>query len=157
MKRLAVLFSMIVMGLAVGIAQSGERVDAELRLPRFETEGLKRSQVMDTMFWLTDRYGPRLSGSPEFEEAGRLGGQAASGSWGVTNSGQGTLPVRPGLVARPVQRRDDRAERDADHRHAEGRVARHQRADHRRRRPTRGDECGRFGPLSRDAARQDRP
>jgi Zn-dependent M28 family amino/carboxypeptidase len=33
-------------------------------------EGLTRSQAMDTLFWLTDRYGPRVTGSPEMEEAG---------------------------------------------------------------------------------------
>jgi hypothetical protein len=39
-------------------------------IARIRAEGLERSHVMDTAFWLSDRYGPRLNGSPEFEEAG---------------------------------------------------------------------------------------
>src|SRR5688572_5989111 len=49
-------------------AQAPEPVDLDA-ITRIRDEGLNRSQVMDTIFWLTDRYGPRLSGSPEFEEA----------------------------------------------------------------------------------------
>lgn len=49
--------------------QSAQRTNAEA-LAKIRDEGLNRSQVMDTAFWLTDRYGPRLNGSPEFEEAG---------------------------------------------------------------------------------------
>ena len=36
------------------------------------------------MFWLTDRYGPRLTGSPEFEEAGDWAVKQLQ-SWGVAN------------------------------------------------------------------------
>jgi hypothetical protein len=36
---------------------------------RIRTEEFDRSKVMDTMAWLTDRYGPRLTASPEFLEA----------------------------------------------------------------------------------------
>ena len=36
------------------------------------------------MFWLTDRYGPRLIGSPEFEEAGDWAVKQLQ-SWGVAN------------------------------------------------------------------------
>ena len=36
------------------------------------------------MFWLTDRYGPRLTGSPEFEEAGDWAVKQLQ-DWGVTN------------------------------------------------------------------------
>ncbi|SVD85024.1 uncharacterized protein METZ01_LOCUS437878, partial [marine metagenome] len=32
-------------------------------------EGLQRSQVMDLVSWLSDVYGPRLTGSPAIEEA----------------------------------------------------------------------------------------
>ena len=32
-------------------------------------EGLQRSQVMDLVGWLSDVYGPRLTGSPAIEEA----------------------------------------------------------------------------------------
>jgi hypothetical protein len=53
-------------------------------IAKIRDEGLKRSQVMETMFWLTDRYGPRLNGSVEFEEAGDWAVKQLQ-SWGVTN------------------------------------------------------------------------
>ena len=39
-------------------------------LAKIRDEGLNRSQVMDHMVWLTDVYGPRLTGSPTFHQAG---------------------------------------------------------------------------------------
>jgi carboxypeptidase Q len=47
---------------------SGEIVDLTI-VDRIKTEALERSQVMDTLFNLTDVHGPRLTASPEFEEA----------------------------------------------------------------------------------------
>jgi hypothetical protein len=69
MLRRLPLMCALVLGLGAFTPQSAERVDAAA-LARIRDEGLNRSQVMDTAFWLTDRYGPRLDGSPEFEEAG---------------------------------------------------------------------------------------
>jgi hypothetical protein len=51
---------------------------------QIKTEAFENSQVMDTLGSLTDRYGPRLTGSPEIREAaewamGRLKG------WGLEN------------------------------------------------------------------------
>src|SRR6188768_1856231 len=57
------------LGAGAFVAQTPEKVDAAA-LARIREEGLTRSQVMETMFWLTDRYGPRHTGSPWFEEAG---------------------------------------------------------------------------------------
>lgn len=69
---------------AVGLAPSvGARVDTAI-VARIRDEGLKRSQVMDTIFWLTDRYGPRLTGSPEFEEAGDWAVERLR-TWGLAN------------------------------------------------------------------------
>ena len=64
-------------------SQSSEPVDAAA-IARIRDEGLTRSQVMDTAFWLTDRYGPRLSGSPEFDEAADWA-IARLSSYGVRN------------------------------------------------------------------------
>ena len=38
---------------------------------QIKTEAFERSQVMDTLSYLTDVYGPRLTASPEFEEAAK--------------------------------------------------------------------------------------
>ena len=64
-------------------AQTSEPVDSAA-FAKIRDEGLNRSQIMDTMFWLTDRYGPRLMGSPEFEEAGDWAVKQLQ-SWGVAN------------------------------------------------------------------------
>lgn len=61
--------AVVVAGGVVVPGQVREPVDAAA-IEKIRDEGLNRSQVMDTVFWLTDRYGPRLNGSPEHEEAG---------------------------------------------------------------------------------------
>src|SRR5689334_7797049 len=38
-------------------------------IARIKTEGFQHSQLMDTMFYLTDVYGPRLRGSPNYKAA----------------------------------------------------------------------------------------
>lgn len=63
--------------------QAAERIDTAA-VARIRAEGLERSQVMDTAFWLTDRYGPRLDGSPEYEEAANWA-MSRLRAWGVTN------------------------------------------------------------------------
>ena len=47
-------------------------------------EGLSRSQAMETLFWLTDRYGPRLTGSPEATEAADWTMKKMT-EWGLAN------------------------------------------------------------------------
>src|SRR5579872_3181548 len=50
-------------------AQEREKVDLSIA-HRIRDEAFGRnSKVMDTAFWLTDRYGPRLTGSPQVKEA----------------------------------------------------------------------------------------
>jgi carboxypeptidase Q len=51
-----------------GIAE--ERPDLSV-IDRIKAEAFDRSKVMDTLFYLSDVYGPRLTGSPEFEQAAR--------------------------------------------------------------------------------------
>jgi hypothetical protein len=64
-------------------AQTPEPVDSAA-IAKIRDEGLNRSQVMETLFWLTERYGPRLTGSPEFEEAGDWAVKQLQ-DWGVSN------------------------------------------------------------------------
>jgi hypothetical protein len=45
-----------------------EPVDA-VAVMKLREEGLERSQLMDTLWWLTDRYGPRLTNSPQERRA----------------------------------------------------------------------------------------
>src|SRR6516164_10568903 len=52
----------------VGAQDRGDRPDLGL-VARIKTEAFDNSQVMDTLGYLTDVYGPRLTASPEFREA----------------------------------------------------------------------------------------
>ena len=52
-----------------GVAQPvQEKVDTAV-IAKIKEEGMYRSKVMESLSWLTDVYGPRLTGSPEFKEA----------------------------------------------------------------------------------------
>src|SRR5689334_9719267 len=46
-----------------------ERVDTEV-VNKIKEEGLKRSKVMETISYLTDVHGPRLTASPRTRKAG---------------------------------------------------------------------------------------
>ena len=51
---------------------------------RIKEEGLQRSKVMEIASYLTDVYGPRLTGSPETAEAAAWV-QTTMKSWGLSN------------------------------------------------------------------------
>ena len=82
------------MTVALLATQSSETVDAAT-IAKIRDEGLNRSQVMETMFWLTDRYGPRLVGSPETEEAGDWTVKQLQ-AWGVQNVRKERFPIGKG-------------------------------------------------------------
>ncbi len=67
---------------AVLVAQS-EKVDPAA-MQKIRTEGFNHSQIMETASWLTDVYGPRLTGSPNAKKAGDWTVQAMK-SWGISN------------------------------------------------------------------------
>ena len=60
-----------------------EKVDLDA-IYRIKEEGLQRSKVMDIESWLTDVYGPRLTGSPELKEAADWA-QKTMKEWGLAN------------------------------------------------------------------------
>src|SRR5271156_635609 len=62
MKKLLVisLFSLVL--------RAQEKVDLAV-IQRIKTEAFQNSKVMDHLFWITDVYGPRLTGSPGFTAA----------------------------------------------------------------------------------------
>jgi hypothetical protein len=45
-----------------------EKVDLEM-MKKIRAEGMERSQVMETLSWMTDVIGPRLTGSPQMKQA----------------------------------------------------------------------------------------
>ena len=63
--------------------QAQEKLDYEA-IYKIKDEGFARSKVMDTMSWLTDVYGPRLTNGPGFRKAGDWAVKEMT-SWGLAN------------------------------------------------------------------------
>jgi hypothetical protein len=71
-----------------------DRVDLDA-VYRIKQEGLQRSQVMELASYLTDVYGPRLTGSPEIKEAADWA-QRTMREWGLQNVHVETFPFGRG-------------------------------------------------------------
>lgn len=72
----------LVLQLAVG--QTGaEKIDTTA-IALIKEAGMKQSQVMEIVSYLTDVYGPRLTGSPEFNKAADWAKKTME-SWGLSN------------------------------------------------------------------------
>jgi carboxypeptidase Q len=71
--------------LAVPIAaqQASDKVDYDA-IYRIKEEGFQRSQVMETMSYLTDVYGPRLTNSPNYKAAADYAVKKLN-EWGLVN------------------------------------------------------------------------
>lgn len=74
--------------------QAVDRLDPDA-LFRFKDEGLQHSKVMELASYLTDVYGPRLTGSPEFIEAADWA-QKTMREWGLSNVHVETYPFGRG-------------------------------------------------------------
>src|SRR5258705_425233 len=66
---------------------SSRRQNTNDPIVRIRDEGLKRSQVMETLSYLTDVIGPRLTGSPNLKHANDWT-QDKLASWGLKNAHQ---------------------------------------------------------------------
>jgi Zn-dependent M28 family amino/carboxypeptidase len=82
LRRTPVLILIATAFVAIPRAQS-EKLDYAA-IGQIRDEGLNRSQVMDTLFWLTDRYGPRLTGSPQILAASDWAMKKMT-DWGLSN------------------------------------------------------------------------
>lgn len=92
MRRVA--FCLVILFAVALNAQAPEPVDTAA-IQKIRDEGLNRSQVMETLFWLTDRHGPRLTGSPGFEAAGDWAVKQLQ-DWGVRNVRKERFPFGQG-------------------------------------------------------------
>src|SRR4051812_19545371 len=81
--RRAVLVMALAAGAIAFVAAQSEKLDYAM-LGRIRDEGLNRSQVMDHVSWLSDVYGPRLTGSPGIQLASEWAMKTFRG-WGLTN------------------------------------------------------------------------
>src|SRR5258707_9641474 len=61
-----------------------EKIDTAI-VSQIKDEGMNRSQVMDILSYLSDVYGPRLTGSPGFKRAADWARMKLE-SWGLQNS-----------------------------------------------------------------------
>src|SRR5262245_62131606 len=83
MKRFALLSIALVSAFVFVEAQT-EKLDYAT-IGRIRDEGLNRSQVMDHVSWLSDVYGPRLTGSPAILQASDWVIKKVT-EWGLTNA-----------------------------------------------------------------------
>jgi hypothetical protein len=60
-----------------------ERIDYDA-IYKIKDEGFQRSKVMETLSWLTDVYGPRLTNAPGFRKAGEWAVKEMT-AWGLAN------------------------------------------------------------------------
>lgn len=81
MKRSLWLLAVLLVLSSVAFAQSDVDTSAIVKI---KDEGMNRSQVMEIMSYLTDVYGPRLTWSPEYREAGVWASQKLK-EWGLQN------------------------------------------------------------------------
>jgi len=82
MKR-AILILALAAGEAPFVGAQTEKLDFAM-LGRIRDEGLARSQVMDHISWLSDVYGPRLTGSPAIQQASEWAMKKFT-EWGLAN------------------------------------------------------------------------
>lgn len=96
--RLAIIFLVTIsLSLPVTFAQNKTK-DEELdyaMIGRIREEGLNRSQVMDHIIWLSDVYGPRLTGSPAIKQASQWA-QKKFAEWGLVNIHEEEFPFGKG-------------------------------------------------------------
>jgi carboxypeptidase Q len=76
--------SAIIITLSIFTAAAVEPANQEV-IARIKTEGFQHSQVMETLSWLSDVYGPRLSGSDNLRKAGEWARDQMT-RWGLTNA-----------------------------------------------------------------------
>lgn len=93
MRRAAVALALAAAAGVLAGAQS-ETLDSAM-LGRIRDEGMNRSQVMDHISWLSDVYGPRLTGSPAMQQASEWAMKKFR-EWGVANGRQERWPFGKG-------------------------------------------------------------
>jgi carboxypeptidase Q len=85
MKRTLVFALLVVTALPIVPALGAEEPVDLAMMTRIRDEGLHHSQVMETLFNLTDRIGPRLTGSPQAKQANEWTRDQFT-RWGLVNA-----------------------------------------------------------------------
>ncbi len=79
-----VLAAVVLAGCGAAVALNAQEALDYTTLVRIQDEGLNRSQAMDHVWWLSDVYGPRLTGSPGIQQAGDWAAKKFT-EWGLAN------------------------------------------------------------------------
>ncbi len=66
MRQNPIVLLIVAVATPLLVAQEKPPLDV---IHRIKTEAFDNSKVMETLYYLTDQYGPRLTGSPEFQQA----------------------------------------------------------------------------------------
>lgn len=82
MKR-AVFVILLIGSAAAFVGAQSEKLDYAT-IGKIRDEGMNHSQVMDHVSWLSDVYGPRVTGSPAIQQASEWAMKKFTG-WGLTN------------------------------------------------------------------------
>jgi len=94
LMRRIMLLVLVLGSLSGALAQSPEKLDlATIALIR--DEGMNRSQVMDHVSWLSDVYGPRLTGGPTIVQASDWAIRKFN-EWGLVDAHRETFPFGKG-------------------------------------------------------------
>ena len=83
LRRLSIALFVFALVVALPAAQNTEKIDQDVNA-RIRKEGMDNSQILKTMHYLTDVYGPRLTGSPNHENAAKWAVKQME-SWGFKN------------------------------------------------------------------------
>lgn len=75
----------LLLAFVVSVPLLGEEAIDEAVIARIKTEGFQQSAVMDTLSWLSDVHGPRLTGTPALRRAGEWARDQLT-RWGLTNA-----------------------------------------------------------------------
>ena len=95
MKRLPLVCLLMSLVVAIPGAQpTAEKLDLGM-IAKIRDEGLKRSQVMNHISWLSDVYGPRLTGGPGIRQAADWTLKKFA-EWGLANPHLETFPFGKG-------------------------------------------------------------
>lgn len=88
LRRYSIVFlliaSLLTSAVAAAAQESQERVDLQA-IEKIKEEGMKRSQIMDILSFMTDVHGPRLTNSPNLKAAQEWAKQKL-GEWGIQNA-----------------------------------------------------------------------
>src|SRR3954469_22995164 len=85
MPRIPIALAVLVVSISSSSAALAQEPVNDVVVAQIKGEAFQRSAVMDTLSWLSDVYGPRLTGSPTLRQAGEWARDQLK-RWGITTA-----------------------------------------------------------------------